>query len=620
MSKRGVIALSVVAALLLGYVLAFERTSVTSKELDERKARVLVSFVRDKVDRLELERQGKRVVLERKPAKEGELRAFRVTAPFEAPADQDVVDRLLGELEWLSARRTLEPLTPEDQKRFGLAAPRYRVAFTIGGARHQLEVGHDDVHGESVYVRLDRAARAYVVPKTLLEVLDHEPGAFRDKQLLPDLTVAWARRLVLTRAEGKTELSKEGERWWLNGAPRGYADGRRAEELLHGLSELRASRYVEAADLPRAEAALKRATLRVEVHVVPDEAREDKAAKSLGLEVADGCEGHAGERYARTFPSAALVCIRDEDVKPLLRSEMELRELRLLIAEASAVEKIELAGGGSKLQVEREGEKWKAPAPSGAAVDREAVEGWLAALAQARAVRVLPLTAFAERGSLTLDLAGDARERLLFGDLDGRGELLVKRGDEPLVLAFPASAHDLLQPWSGRFATLEVWAAHQPSEVQRIEARDEGRSRLLVVDGGAWRAQGAASTPASDAGSIDSDRTRELVRALIDLRVRAFVSEQARPAHQIASTTQLKLALAQGGSLSLELGGPTAAGAYARIDGKQVVEVERDTIAILRELAGGPRTLLAPAAGQPSAAGGAHDEHEDHGDHEDHAH
>src|SRR5687768_12205482 len=106
MSKRAIVILAVLVLALGAYVLFFERTSLTSKELDERKARVLTSFVRAKVDRLEIQRKGRKVVLER-DLKDGEdLTGFRMLEPMKVSADDDAVDQLLGELEWLSARRT----------------------------------------------------------------------------------------------------------------------------------------------------------------------------------------------------------------------------------------------------------------------------------------------------------------------------------------------------------------------------------------------------------------------------------------------------------------------------------------------------------------------------------
>lgn len=603
MSKRAVIALALVAGLLLGYVLLFERSSATSKELDERKGRVLVSFVRDKVERLEVERQGKRVVLERKPGAEGELRSFRVTAPYQAAADADTVDRLLGELEWLSARRTLDSLSAEDEKNFGLSAPRYRISYTVGRERHVLELGKPDVHGESVYARLDRAPRAYVVPKTVLDVLQHAPADYRDKQLISDLTVAWVRKVVLSAGGASMELSKEGDRWWLSVAPRGYGDGRRIDQLLHAVSELRAARYLEPSEHEKAEAALATPDVRMEIRVVPDESREDKRAQSYTLLVGGPCGAHADERYARALPGGAPACIKATELAALTPKPSDLRELRLLIAEPSSVERIELARG-EKIAVKRDGEKWQPDGGATGNVDRESVEAWLQALSKVRALRV-ESRALEPHGSLSFALPDAKSERIALAVPNGQGELSVKRADEPLTLTYSAELADLLSVFSGRFAPLEVWSAHQPSEVQRVDASEGGRSRSMVLEDGRWREEGV------DSARVDSERVRELVRALLDLRAHLIVAERPRPAHGIVpSAPSLKLTLANGRTLSLELGAATSDGFYARVNGERVIEVGRDVPPLIAELAGGARAAPTPAASDDL----------DHGDHEDHEH
>lgn len=610
MSKRAVVALAVVVALLFAYVLAFERTSVTSKELSERAGRVLATFVRDKVDRLEVERKGVRMVLEKKPSKEGELTGWRMIEPQQVEADQDAVDQLLGELEWLSARRVLKDVPSSDVVRFGLDKPRYRVAYRVGGARHLLVVGHDDVHGDSVYARIEGEPEAYVVPKTLLATLDHEPLHYRDKRLFPELTVAWVRKLSLARANVTHALEKDDARWWLNDAPRGYADDKKLSDLLHALAELRAARHLEPAELSAAKTASESAppSLTLTVALVPDESREDQSARSYTLALYGPCQGHEGERIAKA--GDLLVCLREGDAKTLDVPAEELRDRRLFAATPTTVERFDLQRGEQKLSLMRSGEQWK---QAGAAVDRTAVERWLEDLTAARALGVAPSEGFVERGSLTLWLTEGKRERVALSDVGRDGDVLVKRGDEPLVSRFPGSVFDRLAPVAGRFASPEVWSAVQPSQVARVEAQAEARTRTWLRKDGAWQATPSAAPAAAD-------RMRELVRTLVDLRIRAYLTDQPRAAHGLdKSRTRARITLEDGRTLSLVIGAPTEHGAIARIDDAAIVEVERSAVGLVIELAGGPR--FEP----PAAAGEEHEEHdeEEHDEeeeHEGHAH
>jgi hypothetical protein len=592
MSKRAIVVLALVAAVLLGYVALFERGSATSKELSQRSTRVLVSFVREKVDRLEIQRLGRTVVLTRKPNEEGELGGWKILAPVASEADEDAVNQVLGELEWLTAQRTLEDIDADDEKRFGLTAPRARVAFQIGRKRHVLAIGAQDVHGESVYTRVDGEKRAYVVPRALLETLANEPGYYRDKQLFPTLTIAWAQKVELTKSGTRGELTRQDERWWLELAPRGYADDKRVTALLDALSSLRASRYLEGEAAKRAEAALAQPTQRIAITIVPEESREDQAARRLTLELGGKCEEHEGERYARAIaepaPSGPFVCVRQADLSALDLPATDLRDARLFASEVSAIERVELTRGAHKLVLARAGADWKSD--SEVPTDREAVEAWLADLAAARSVDFASLERFEERGSLTLVSAGDKRERIALSDLTSSDELLARRAEEPLLVRFSAGVFDRLLPSAARYRSLELWAAHQPSEVVRVDVRAGARARTLALEG-SWRSRGGEP--------IDDGRVRELVRELVDVRAQSFVSEQARPAHGLAQVTRrVELGLNSAGPLALELGASTERGVYARVDGRAIVELSPATVALIDELAGGPRP---PAPAQPSA-------------------
>lgn len=596
MSTRALVVLGIIAATLLGYVLVFERDSVTSQELASRAGRVLPSFVREKVERIVVQRKGKEVVLERKRDAEG-LGNFALVAPLKAGADGDATDRLLGELEWLSARRTLEA-NAEELARYGIDKPRFRVSYTVAGSRHVLAIGRDDVHGEGLYVRVDDEPHVYVVPKTLLEVIDHEPTHFRDKALFADLTTAWATKLEVRGGPRPHVLVKDAGHWWLEDAKaKRFADEKRIGDVLSALSSLRAARDVEPEQRAKAEQALATQSLTVAASMVPDEAREDKQAKAFTLEVGGACGEQTKERYARAATVGGeprYVCIGEEELKPFALGELELVEPRLFRATPSDVERFVLLRGKEQLAWRRDGAGWKSDVEAPA--DRDAIEGWLKDLATARALRTAPLAGFEERGKLRLELVGDQHEELAYGALAIDGTLPVRRGDEALIVSFPSSVHDRLTPLRDRFVPLQPWASHQPSDVVRFSARANGKQRHGTLEGGAWRSEPA----------IDQLRVRELVRALIALEAHAYVTDRARPEHGFAAEPQLELGLRDGKTVALALGASTDRGAYARI-GDAVWEVGSDVIGNIDELAGAAK---APRQGAPSG----HDEEDDDDD------
>jgi hypothetical protein len=578
-STRTIAILGVITAALLAYVLVFERQSVTSKELADRAGRVLPSFVRDKVERITVQRRGVDVVLARKREADG-LGALTLIAPLEAAADSEAGDRLLGELEWLSARRTVE-----DNGQFGLDKPRFRISYVVGGATHVLAVGNDDVHGEGLYVRVDRDPKVFVVPRMLLEVIDHDPGYFRDKALFPELTVAWANALTVRNVALTHEFHKQDGRWWLEQpSDKRYADEQKIDAVLQALSSLRASREVEPGDEATAKQALAEVTLRVDVSVVPDETREDKKPVALSLEVAGPCG--KDERYARI--ATRLVCIKASELS-VFQVEGEPIEPRLFRTPRNEVERFVLSRGKDQLAWKRDGTKWKSDV--GAPADADAIESWLEDLAMARASRTHKLAGFVEQGKLRLERIGGQSEELAYGAL-ANDELPVHRGDESVLVAFPASVHDRLAPLRERFVPLALWS-QQPSDVVSFEAQVGEHRRAGTLREGEWR---------SDAGS---DQVRELVRALVATEALAYLGDTPRAEHGLA-VGKLVFGLRDGKLLTLELGASTSRGVYAR-RGKDVLELSSTTFALIQELAGGPRA--------PRVHEDEDDEHEGTGPH-----
>ncbi len=619
MSQRAVTVLFVLTALLLGYVLLFERESVTSRELEQRKGRVLQTFVRDRVRKLEIEANGKKVVLERKPDESAGFDSWTMLEPAKGTADEDAVDQVLGELEWLSARRTFENPSEEDWKSFGLTSPRYRLWFTVGGKRHTLEVGSDDVHGQGVYVRTEDKTRAFVVPKTLVEALDHKPGRYRSKEFLGNIVVGWAKNVELERGAEKLVLARQDDRWLYRGVPpETFGDPTRIDRMLSALDDLRATRFLEdGEELTQAQAQLKQPEASVRVRVVPDVQREDQASRFFELRVAGVCPEHPEERVAQAGTDGDVVCVKAGDLEAVLPDSESLRLRTLLDVGPSQIEAFELSSGGRKLGLKRDGEKWVAG--NGEAVHRESVEAWLDDLSALEASGFqAPGGEGSEQARLTVTRSGGKQESFVSFGLGPNRLLRVRRGAEPALAEFPAQLVDMLAPIASRFRSVSFWEERKPSEVQALEAKAEKHARALEVGEGGWRAQGKA-LPASE-----EFRVRELVKLLLKTRARAFVTDQARPEHGFGGTAptsvsfKLKTADDKLVTLRAELGAETPRGNYARLEDGAVFEVEPSMYAQILELAGGPAVSVTMPAQKPAQA--EHDDHDDDHDHHDHEH
>src|SRR5687767_8079633 len=114
MERRTTIILGAIAAALLIGIVAFDRGTLSTGQLEERAGRVLRSFDRDHVTRVELVRGDERpIVFEREPPENEDdvelgLERWRIAAPVRVAADQDAVDGLMSALDWLVVDRVLD--------------------------------------------------------------------------------------------------------------------------------------------------------------------------------------------------------------------------------------------------------------------------------------------------------------------------------------------------------------------------------------------------------------------------------------------------------------------------------------------------------------------------------
>lgn len=576
MNKQVTLVLALLVTALVGYIAFFERGSLSSKELTERKGKVLTTFVRDKVARLAITTTGTKLVLERSKDADDSWSSWRLVSPRELGADQDSVDKLLGELEWLSARRLLENVSAKDLETFGLTKPTYSVVYRVSGDDHTLRLGATDVHGQSFYAQVDGEQTVFVVPKTLVEALDHDLGHYRDKALLGDIVSAWARRLELSGPLGAVELEKDNGRWWVQAVPRSYADGKRVTALIDKLASLRAVRFLEGAERSAAQTALSAGST-TDLRIVPDEHREDKQAQRFVLRFAGECPGHAGERYAQAGDKGDPACVSADDLSVFDGKPDELRLSGLFDADPSEIEKLELVSGTDKLLLKRAGEAWQRE--GSAAPDREAVEAWLVDLRGQRASAFLPARELPAQTTLSLSLVTEAKPVMRVYLDQAAQAVLVRRDEEPVLLSFPLALGDRLALFEGRFGSMTPWEAVQPSQVQSVQIRHGALQRSLRLQAGAWQVVKGAGA--------DQGRVRELVRELTKLHLLAIVTNRARPEHGLDKpVAELELGLSQGDPLELALGQSTARGRYARL-GKLVVEVGDEVERGLLELAGG---------------------------------
>lgn len=639
MDKRTTIALAVIAAAMAAFIAFYESGLLSTGELAERRGRVLERFVRPRVTDVSVERGGETIALHRD--REEDLEAFELghwamTQPIASDADQDAVDGLLSALEWLEARRTLNDVSDEDRRTFGLAEPRATVRFTVAGDEVVLRVGGEDPRGEGVYVASsDREAQVFVVGSDFLEAIQHDADHFRRKELFTGVRSADASAIELDNATTRARLERAEGRWWVREPWDGIARTSTVDDLFQVVSEVRAARFLAGADAasvgldqPTRELLVRRERTDRPAGDRP-EGTEDRSSP-VRLRIGGSCPGHDGEVVAMAGDDGPIVCVTAESIAPLDVGVDRIRESRLASLRDDEIERAEFQAGDVSFELVRGDEGWtlRRGEISGDA-DEEAIADWARALRETEALSFEPATdealrargLLSPRATVTLHRADSERapDVIRLGADDGDG-VWVRRGEEPQIVRYPAAARELVATSSIRFRDRAlVHDAEDSAQRLRIVRTAEGGAsyeEIVQRDGPGWE----VTAPIE----VDADRiaVRDVVRAIASLSALRFVAAQAAPEHgldrprvQVTATFQGPMPSEDEGGeeeehdhgepsgaggpereVVLRIGGSAEGGAYARLgDDPAVFVIAQD---LVDDLAGplASRDLLATDA------------------------
>ncbi len=176
MSARTPIILLVIALVLLGYILAFERGRPGRSEIESRSGLLVEALVRDRITRIRIAAGDDRVTLRREG--EGFDETWTLEEPEEGPAKSEAVEDYLRNWEFAIAVRTLEDPSPEDIQSFGVDSPKGQVTFEMGPAKVRISLASGTPVDGGGYVRIGDEKAIAVVGKDVVELFGYTADAF----------------------------------------------------------------------------------------------------------------------------------------------------------------------------------------------------------------------------------------------------------------------------------------------------------------------------------------------------------------------------------------------------------------------------------------------------------
>jgi len=225
---------------------AYLDSTFDRKAFDLRNKRIL-SFDRDKVDRLELVQGTTRV----EAVKDG--LDWRLTVPLNARADHSAIEGVISRLHSAQATAIADEDGGAELAKYGLAAPRATATVGAGSSRATMAFGSAAGSGDDLYVRDASRPVVATAANSLLEEVIKQAGDLRRKDVF-EFRAFNATRLTLTRGNETHAFEKEkggddAAAWRRTKPKTANVDADKMDTLLNDLSALRAESFT--ADAPK---------------------------------------------------------------------------------------------------------------------------------------------------------------------------------------------------------------------------------------------------------------------------------------------------------------------------------------------------------------------------------
>jgi Domain of unknown function (DUF4340) len=395
--KTGVAVL--VAAGLFAYIWFVERKQEPKPEGQREKVTVL-AVDKAKAKEISLATAGETIRL----VKEGS--AWKVAAPFTAPADTSAVESMLTSLEKLEADEVVVEQAANPAE-YGLDKPSRTITAVVEGAPAPLKVefGSKSPDGSSVYARASGSPKVYLVPQWVEGSFEKKPFDLRDRDLL-HVKRDDVRSLEVAGPEGSYSLARTDAGEWAFTKPVATRAGRwSVDGLLGTIENLRMDSVAAEAATPKDVKAygLEKATRTVSLVLKDGSTRTleigapapDPTATPSPTPSPSPSPAKKGEKpkppekpkptkyYARQAGAGLVAVVPATLADDLAKGMGELRAKRLLEVATYDTEGFEVVSGGAKKAYTKSTAKdkdgfdktqWKRTAPDTKDLDTTKVE------------------------------------------------------------------------------------------------------------------------------------------------------------------------------------------------------------------------------------------------------
>jgi hypothetical protein len=239
MRFKGTFVLLVLCAGLGAFLYFYEIKGGEKREKAKQEEKVVWKIPNDDVQQVDIITPALHIAALRSADKQ-----WKITEPRPLEADTDEWNRLLGSACDISREDIVEE-NAADLAPFGLAPAQTTVALkTKDGKIHEIRFGGTNPAGTFNYAALQGKNQVFLVSSSVSSTFNKNLDELRNRAILK-FESSEAQSLDLQSPKGKLNLSKEGDRWWMQGKEKWAADSAAVNSLLGDLSGGRVKEFFD---------------------------------------------------------------------------------------------------------------------------------------------------------------------------------------------------------------------------------------------------------------------------------------------------------------------------------------------------------------------------------------
>jgi hypothetical protein len=359
MKFKTTLILFVVFAGLLAFILLFDVKDVGQEEPKDK----LVDLEAHDVVKIEFKTEEEAITFTKEEEDD-----WLISAPIEAKADRDEVDRIADDFSSLEIDRVVEE-EPQDLGKYGIPQKEITLHFKDREEPVKILVGMENPLDQKYFAQREGDTRVVLIASTHTSLFEKKIFDFREKNIFKFETDD-VKGIELHSGDIRWEAEKKEEEWFLKEPVQSLAEKSDITSLLSSLSGLKAKEFVSE---EKNDEELKNFKLDFPQHTVTLQ------MPLKNQEVTFMIQKEEDKVYATTSLSPKIIEAEDTILSKLEKNPLEMREKEVADFYSWEVNKVSLERGDFVLTVveDEEEDKWYFDSTEKEAADKDKIDEFI---------------------------------------------------------------------------------------------------------------------------------------------------------------------------------------------------------------------------------------------------